>query len=213
MGEIKDGQTLLFIGDSITDCGRRGPNYPLGDGYPALFRDLMTARWPERNIRYINKGIGGNRVTDLQMRWEDDVMRHKPDWLSIKIGINDEHSFVADPNNGVSPQRFREVYDSILQRTFSVWKPNLILISPFYISKDTVSGTHRTKILQLIPEYIAVVKDMAAKYGAIYVPLHDIFQKHLEFREADTFCPEPVHPYRSGHIIIARAIMHAIDES
>ncbi|OQB36986.1 MAG: GDSL-like Lipase/Acylhydrolase [Candidatus Latescibacteria bacterium ADurb.Bin168] len=213
MGEIKDGQTLLFIGDSITDCGRRGPNYPLGDGYPALFRDLMTARWPERNIQYINKGIGGNRVTDLQMRWEDDVMRYKPDWLSIKIGINDEHSYVADPNNGVSPQRFREVYDSILQRTFSVWKPNLILISPFYISKDTVSGTHRTKILQLIPEYIAVVKDMAAKYGAIYVPLHDIFQKHLEYRDADTFCPEPVHPYRSGHIIIARAIMHAIDES
>ncbi|HOF60038.1 MAG TPA: SGNH/GDSL hydrolase family protein [Candidatus Latescibacteria bacterium] len=213
MGEIKDGQTLLFIGDSITDCGRRGPNYPLGDGYPALFRDLMTARWPERNIQYINKGIGGNRVTDLQMRWEDDVMRYKPEWLSIKIGINDEHSFVADPNNGVSPQRFREVYDSILQRTFSVWKPNLILISPFYISQDTVSGTHRTKILQLIPEYIAVVKDMAAKYNAIYVPLHDIFQKHLEYRDADTFCPEPVHPYRSGHIIIARAIMHAIDES
>lgn len=213
MSEIKDSQTMLFIGDSITDCGRRGPNYPMGDGYPALFRELMTARWPERKISYLNKGIGGNKVTDLQMRWEDDVMRFKPDWLTIKIGINDEHSFVGDPVNGVSPQRFRDVYDSILERTFSVWKPNLILVSPFYISRDLVSGTHRTKILQLIPEYIAVVKDMAKKYKGLYVPLHDIFQKHLEYRDADTFCPEPVHPFRSGHIIIAGAIMHAIDEA
>jgi lysophospholipase L1-like esterase len=211
MSEVKNGQRFLFIGDSITDCGRRGPHYPLGEGYVALFSELMTARYPERKIDFINKGIGGNRIVDLEGRWEDDVMRHKPDWLSIKIGINDEHNYFGDRVNGISPARFDEVYDSILQRTFAVWKPNLILIAPFYLSRDTVSGTHRTKILELIPEYIAVVEKMAKKYNALYVPTHDIFQKLLEYREPDTFCAEPVHPNRAGHLIIARAIMHAID--
>ncbi|MDE2704272.1 MAG: GDSL family lipase, partial [Gemmatimonadota bacterium] len=65
---IEDGQTLLFIGDSITDCGRRGAEAPLGNGYVRLFTELATARFSERRVRYINKGIGGNRVTDLADR-------------------------------------------------------------------------------------------------------------------------------------------------
>ncbi len=40
---IADGETMLFIGDSITDCGRRGAEAPLGSGYVSLFRDLATA--------------------------------------------------------------------------------------------------------------------------------------------------------------------------
>ena len=62
---IEGGQTMLFIGDSITDCGRRGAEMPLGSGYVRLFTELATARFPDRNIAYINKGIGGNKVSDL----------------------------------------------------------------------------------------------------------------------------------------------------
>ena len=71
---IEGGQTMLFIGDSITDCGRRGAEMPLGGGYVRLFTELATARFPDRNIAYINKGIGGNRITDLKERWRDDVL-------------------------------------------------------------------------------------------------------------------------------------------
>ncbi|MBT4141346.1 MAG: GDSL family lipase, partial [Candidatus Latescibacteria bacterium] len=61
---IEDGETMLFIGDSITDCGRRGGDAPFGSGYVRFFTELATAEYPERNIRFINKGIGGNRVTN-----------------------------------------------------------------------------------------------------------------------------------------------------
>lgn len=76
---VKDGESLLFIGDSITDCGRRVENAPLGDGYVSLLSELVTAQYPQKKIRIINKGIGGNRVTDLADRWEDDMIRYQPD--------------------------------------------------------------------------------------------------------------------------------------
>ncbi len=55
---ISDGDTILFIGDSITDCGRRDTHMPLGDGYVSIFSELVTGRYPERDIRNIKKGIG-----------------------------------------------------------------------------------------------------------------------------------------------------------
>ena len=105
MGElcVESGQTILFIGDSITDCGRRGDAAPLGNGYVRFFSELVMAYYPERDIRYINTGIGGNRITNLKARWEEDALAHKPDWLSVKIGINDLHSFLGGDPNGVSP--------------------------------------------------------------------------------------------------------------
>jgi len=93
MGDFlfKDGQTVVFIGDSITDCGRRGPDAPYGNGYVKLAVDLITAKYPERRITFLNEGIGGNTVEDLRNRWHDDVLRHRPDWVSVMVGINDLH--------------------------------------------------------------------------------------------------------------------------
>ncbi len=209
---IEDGQTMLFIGDSITDCGRRGAEMPLGSGYVRLFTELATARFPDRDIAYINKGIGGNRVTDLKERWRDDVLFHKPDRLSIKIGINDLHSHLRSPQDGVSPELFASVYDEILGRTRDELNCPLLLITPFYISTDRSGGTFRGQVLSLLPRYIETVEAMAAKYDARLVNLHDIYQKHLQYRDADTFCPEPVHPNHTGHIVIAEALMQAMVE-
>ena len=80
---------MLFNGDSITDCGRRDRAVPLGDGYVSIFTELATARYPERNIDWVNMGIGGNRTTHLRERWQTDVIDQRPDRLYIKIGIND----------------------------------------------------------------------------------------------------------------------------
>ena len=134
---LKDGETILFIGDSITDCGRRGACAPLGDGYVKLFADLMTIREPAKDVRIINKGIGGHRVTDLQARWSDDVLRNKPRWLSVKIGINDLHSVLGGGPNPVTPRVFEKAYDDILSRTRKALpKCRMLLIDPFYISTE-----------------------------------------------------------------------------
>jgi len=207
---FQSGQTVLFIGDSITDCGRRAAERPYGNGYVSLIVEMVTALYPDREIRFINKGIGGNRVTDLQLRWEDDVIRFQPDWLSVKIGINDLHSYLRKVEGAVSAELFRKVYDEILGRAKEKTSAKLVLIDPFYISNDTSGRSFRSEVLELIPQYIQVVADMAEKYEARRVQTHDMFQRLIQFHPADFFCPEPVHPFRSGHLAIALETMRIL---
>ena len=49
---IQDGQTVVFIGDSITDCGRRDEARPLGNGYVKMAVDLVAAKYPQRQITF-----------------------------------------------------------------------------------------------------------------------------------------------------------------
>ena len=208
---VKDGEKLLFIGDSITDCGRRGAERPYGNGYVSLFIELQRWMFPERQIHYVNMGIGGNTALDLRVRWADDVLRERPDWLSVQIGINDIHCYLngAAPH---SPEKFREDYDAILAITREKLDAQIVLIDPFYISTDRAGLGARTQVLELLPKYIEVVHDMARKYKARLARTHDLFQRHLKHVAPDFFCPEPVHPFRSGHLFIALEIMKALTE-
>ena len=202
---IEDGETMLFIGDSITDCGRRDVNAPFGDGYMRMVTELATAQFPERKITYINKGIGGNTVTDLRDRWQEDVLDQRPDRLSIKIGINDLHQHLR--GGDITPDLFEEIYGEILERTRTVLDCPLLLISPFYISNDGTEREDGTEALELLPRYIEVVEKMSARYETRLVRLHDIFKNHLKYRPPGEFCPEPVHPNHAGHLVIAHAVM------
>lgn len=208
---LQDGTTFLFIGDSITDCGRRDAETPLGNGYVRTFTELVTARWPERRIEWINKGIGGNKVSDLHGRWRDDVLSHRPDRLSVKIGINDLHSALGGAPDAVPPERFEALYDEILDLTARELGCPVVLISPFYISLNADGDAFQAQVLELLPRYIEVVERMSEKYGTLLVRLHDVFQEQLRYRDAESFCPEPVHPNHAGHTVIAQALLETLE--
>jgi lysophospholipase L1-like esterase len=207
---LQNDQTMLFIGDSITDCGRRGAEAPLGTGYVRLFAELATAAYPDRAIRYINKGIGGDRISHLKERWNDDVLENKPDRMSIKIGINDLHSVLREAEDPVAPELFEEIYDELLTTTVETLGCPITLLTPFYISTDTTGDTFRRKVLDFIPEYIEIVNRMRERHKTGLVRLHDTFREHLKHRDAETFCPEPVHPNRAGHMVIAKALFDSL---
>ncbi|MCY2930843.1 MAG: SGNH/GDSL hydrolase family protein [Planctomycetota bacterium] len=208
--KVKNGQKILFIGDSITDCGRRDSAAPLGNGYVKLFADMLITREPAKRVSIINKGISGDNVVGLKNRWSDDVLRHRPDWLSIKIGINDLHSTFGNPN-GVTPKVFAEAYDEILSRTRKALpKCRLLLIQPFYISIESSPNTWRKQVQDLLPTYLSIVAHMSRKYGTRLVKTHAMFQELLRHHEADTFCPEPVHPNLTGHLAMAESVYAAL---
>lgn len=209
--KIKSGETVLFIGDSITDCGRRTTERPLGSGYVKYFTDFLIACEPEKKIGIINKGIGGDNVIGMLNRWSDDVIRHKPDWLSIKIGINDLHFFLRDPANGISPEKYEESYRKILKSTREKL-PNcrILLIEPFYISRDASPESARRKVLDVLPRYLQVVEQMSRQYKTRLIKTHAMFQNLLKYHEPDIFCNEPVHPNLTGHVAIASAVYDAL---
>jgi len=85
---------IVFIGDSITDCGRTRPVgeglfNALGNGYVSFIDAFLGATKPELRLRVVNMGCGGNTVRDLEGRWKADVLDLKPQYVSCMIGIND----------------------------------------------------------------------------------------------------------------------------
>lgn len=209
--QIRNGQKIVFIGDSITDCGRRDSHRPLGEGYVKLFADLMIIRETAKRITIINKGISGDNVVGLRDRWADDVLRNRPDWLSIKIGINDLHGHLFGNRKDLAPGQYEEAYREILERTRQALpKCQILLIDPFYISRDTAPNSQRKHVLDSMPDYLAIVDRLSRTFKTQHIKTHELFGRLLKYHEPDTFCAEPVHPNRTGHLAIAEAIYDAL---
>jgi acyl-CoA thioesterase I len=212
--QAQSGQKILFIGDSITDAGRRAAASPYGIGFVKIFRDLLISREPAKQIEIINKGIGGNTVWQMRDRWTDDMLFFKPDYVVILVGINDLHQpFAENADKDETLQKHTDAYDEILSRTAKEL-PNckILLLEPFYMSRDTSSKSHRTEILEVLPDYIAATRQMSEKYNTGLIKTQELFQNILKHYEADTICPEPVHPNATGHLAIAEAIYNALSE-
>jgi lysophospholipase L1-like esterase len=87
---LSTNDTIVFIGDSITAADRHRQAYrPLGFGYVHFAGNFLLARNPALNLNIANTGISGDTVLDLKDRWQRDCIAHRPNVLSILIGINE----------------------------------------------------------------------------------------------------------------------------
>jgi lysophospholipase L1-like esterase len=211
--QLASGQTLLFIGDSITDCARRDRDVPLGVGYVRMFSDLLSIREPAKRVMIFNRGIGGHTVDDLRSRWQDHVLAHQPDSLVVKIGINDINRYVTNPeaHPKQSAEAFYKIYDQIIGLTCArLPHIRILLVSPFYASKDVTEHSHRARILNDLPNYIDAVARVAQKNGTEYLDLHAAVQQLITEMPADTFAEDAIHPLTAGALFIAEQIYAAL---
>lgn len=77
---IEDNAIVLFQGDSITDAGRNredGEDLSV-TGFAAITAAIFSSMYPEKNVKFLNRGISGNRVCDLRARWKEDCIDLKP---------------------------------------------------------------------------------------------------------------------------------------
>lgn len=197
----------LFIGDSITDAGRFQCPEGMGGGYVRLVRDWLLASHPSSAPEVINRGTSGNKVTDLQARWDTDVLAHEPSLVSIKIGINDVWHGLNPGRAGVNIETFREVYAEILQSLKASCPDALIVLcEPSVIWPPAPAEGNEA----LLP-YVQATRDLAAKFGAhALVPLHGVFNRAREERPDVPWAPDGVHPNSSGHMLIARSWLAAL---
>lgn len=207
---FKNGQKVVFIGDSITECGRNDRAVPYGDGYVRLSMDLIRARYPERKIEFVNKGTSGHTVLDLNGRWYDDVIRQRPDWLAVAIGCNDMNKTVCKWDGAVSVDQFEEIYRKLLRLTRKETHARLILMDPFYMSQDHSKDSWRGGIMRALPPYIRVVQKLAREFKTLHVRSHEAFQRQLKYRDTDVFCSEPIHPGLSGNIVLAHEFLKVV---
>lgn len=203
---FRQGDCILFQGDSVTDCGRdRSNGSDLGQGYPSLIAARLWAEYPELELTFLNRGISGNRVSDLEARWDEDCIRLQPNWVSILIGIND--TWRRYDSNLISPiDEFTACYRRILEKTQQKTGARLILCDPFVLPypEDRIQWRD-----DLNPR-IDAVRDLAREFGAIYVPLDGIFAAASTRREAAFWAPDGVHPSLAGHGLIAQAWLKSV---
>jgi acyl-CoA thioesterase-1 len=198
---IEDYARVLFQGDSVTDCGRiREEPQDLGKGYAMFVASWFSAKHPEKRVEFFNRGIGGDRTSDLVRRWEEDCLALKPDMVSILIGINNTWRRY-DKSDPTSVDRFEEEYRAILDSTTKALKTKLILCEPFLLPVTLDQKKWRE---DLDPK-IEVVHKLAREYDAILVPLDRLFQDACTKREAAYWAPDGVHPSLPGHALIAQA--------
>lgn len=208
---FESGQTVVFTGDSITDCGRRDVATPLGNGYARMAVDLIVCRHPGVQLSFVNTGIGGNTVRDLSARCTADVIALKPDWLSIMIGINDLWRWQSKQGPAaVSPAEYAELYAALLVRVKRETSARLILIDPFYIATPTHTGSPEDLLLEHLPSYQETVQVLAVEHGALHVKSQAMFAALLEHYAPSRFCPEPIHPNATGHMALAHLWLAAV---
>lgn len=200
------GQRIVMIGDSITDCGRRDAFAPYGNGYVSLVQAFITARYPELDLAFENRGIGGDTVRHLKARWDEDAIALRPDWLSVKIGINDVwRAFGANAHEAVPADEFEATYRRLLRQAVDETGCRLIILEPYVIEKDQADPQLvRTRELAMI------ARKLAAEFHAINVRTQDAFNEVLQHSEPSAWAHDRIHPNLAGHAVIAQAFLNAV---
>ncbi len=204
---LKKGDTVLFQGDSITDAGRGRENDTLGWGYANYTAALFNSLYPELEVKFINRGISGNRTSDLCDRWQDDCIDLKPDVLSILIGINDTWRRF-DSNTPTTDEQYYENFKKILISTRKeLGDISIIILEPFVMPYPEDRLAWRE---DLDPK-IQKARQLAREFGAIYIPLDGIFAQNSIAVHPSYWAADGVHPTDAGHALIARHWIDAIE--
>jgi len=199
--ELKPNSSIVFIGDSITDADRFEPAYkPFGFGYVHFVAYQLLAKYPEYNLNIINTGISGDTIRDLDYRWERDCLNHKPDVLSVLIGINDVfRQYTGRPDEAVLLDEYQLTYKRLLSLAKEKYNCQLILIEPFMFCDDKANPAYKS-----LQQYIAAVRTLAEEFRAVLVPLQESIDKKIETIPAEKFSDDMVHPYVWAHAWIAQ---------
>lgn len=205
--EIPKGLVFLFQGDSITD-GNRGrntdPNHIMGHGYAFAIASRVGADFPEAGFVFYNRGISGNKIPDLEKRWQTDTLDLKPDVLSMLLGINDTAAEVNKANDAKTVRQFEEGYRKLLQQCREE-KPDVLFVLglPFVYPvgkrkdqwQEWKNGTEQRA---------QVVRKLAAEFNAVVIDYPAVFDKAIQKAPAEYWIWDGVHPTVFGHELMAR---------
>ncbi len=208
--EFKPNQTLLFIGDSITDAGRRERPYtPLGWGYVHFAANFLLAAYPHLNLTIHNRGISGDTTGALLTRWDEDCIALKPDIVSLMIGINDlwrKFGLTQETQRMyIDPAEYRDNLTELLRQTQNECSAQFILMEPYMFCDDPADP-----MLTQLPAYTDIVHTLADQFDAVLVPVHTHWTQLKNKRPADEWSNDCIHPFEWAHGWIAKQWLDAV---
>jgi isoamyl acetate esterase len=195
---------VIFFGDSITQQGAEP------GGYVTRIDSMCKVENKSAQYEFIGAGISGNKVYDLYLRLDDDVLAKKPDVVVIFIGVNDVWHKVS-AGTGTDADKFERFYNAILKK---LKEKNIspIVCTPAVIGERT-DGTNQQD--GDMNRYANIVRDIARKNN---LPLVDLRQKFLDYnkqynkenKEAGILTKDRVHLNANGNQVVAEEMWKVV---
>ncbi len=189
---------VVFFGDSITQAGV-APH-----GYITLLQQMLAKEGKDNAFDLIGAGIGGNKVYDLYLRLEDDVLSKKPDIVFIYVGINDVwHKKTS--GTGTDPDKFERFYNKIIDKLQAAGA-KVIICTP------TVIGEKKNFVNELdgdLNKYSAIIRNIAKNKNTGLIDLHKTILEYIdahnpEDKAKDVLTADGVHMNDAGNEFLAK---------
>ena len=211
--KFENGARLLFQGDSITDMkwgrNQKDRNHYLGHSYVFLLASRLGVDMADANLEFFNRGVSGNKVSDLRKRWQKDAIEINPDWLTILIGVNDVSQGRGQP---VDLKKWEQDYRYILNQSRRAnHKLKIVLMDPFVLRMTRLNSDDQWKYWRgEIDKLGKIVVRLAKDFNAIHIETQKIFDQATSQASAQHWIWDGVHPLPQGHELIARNWLQAV---
>lgn len=198
---------IVFFGDSITQMGV-GPT-----GYITRMDSIIKQQGYSDKVTLEGAGIGGNKVYDLYLRMEKDVIAKNPDIVVIYIGINDVwHKTGA--GTGTDLPKYKQFYTAIINR-LKEKNIKIMLCTPTVIGERNDNSNQQDGDLNY---YSSAIKALAAENNLPLCDLRDIFIKYLEKNnpqnlEKGVLTTDKVHLNNKGDLLVAQSMWEVLKKN
>lgn len=197
-------QHILFFGDSITQAGVEK------NGYITVFGELLKARGLGEQYQLTGAGIGGNKIYDLYLRMDEDVLAKKPNTVVIWVGVNDvwhKKSF----GTGTDPDKFEKFYKAVIQK-LKAQQIRVLLCTPAAIGEKTDFSNELDGDLN---KYANIIRQIARSTQCELIDLRKAFlaynlANNQENNDRNILTTDGVHLNEKGNDLVAREMMKAL---
>jgi len=205
---LKDGDRVVFYGDSITDQRL----------YTTYAETYVITRFPQLNVSFIHSGVGGDRVAGgwagpIDQRLSRDVFAYKPTVMTIMLGMNDGSYRAFDEKIFKTyATGYQHILDSLKSTVPGL---RLTLIQPSPYDDVTRPAGFEGGYNAVLVRYGQFVKELAQKQACDAADLNTSIVAALEkakATDAETakkIIADRVHPGPSGHLLMAEALLKA----
>jgi lysophospholipase L1-like esterase len=188
---------VVFFGDSITQAGVQ-PN-----GYIVKLDSMIKQLHLPDSIELAGAGIGGNKVYDLYLRMEEDVLAKNPNVVVIYVGINDVwHK--ASSGTGTDPDKFEKFYRAIIKKLQDK-NIKVIVCTPSVIGERNDNSNQQDGDLN---NYSNIIRRMAKELSLPVIDLRSAFADYLKANnptnaEKGILTVDRVHLNEKGNLFVA----------
>lgn len=197
-------QKVVFFGDSITQTGAKP------GGYIVKMKEMLEQKGTGSQYDLIGAGIGGNKIYDLYLRMDDDVLAQNPDIVVVWIGVNDVWHKVS-AGTGTDADKFEKFYSAIINRLLDR-HIRVILCTPAVIGEKTDFTNQQDGDLNA---YSQIVRNLAQKWHCGLVDLREIFHNYElknnpGNKESGILTLDRVHLNEAGNQLVAEKMLEVL---